>query len=150
MALKTAAVAGQTVTLRLAVTPFADLGSCTLEASALKGPAELAADRIAVYSQNYRYDGDSLSEMALMPSPTLDVEQGVTQCFWLTLDVPEKAAPGTYRGTVAFRPAKGDAVRVPLELEVYPFTLEQVLPVSYGMYYNPPSEQGLRPGATAW
>ena len=93
-ALKTAAAPGQTVTLRLAVTPFADLGRCMLETSALKGPSEIAADRIAVYSQNYRYDGDSLSEMALMPSPTLDVERGVTECFWLTLDVPETGGTG--------------------------------------------------------
>ncbi len=140
-ALQTAAAPGQTVALRLAVTPFADLGSCTLEPSALKGPAELPAGQIAVYSQNYRYDGDNLSEMALMPSATLDVETGVTQCFWLTLEVPDKAAPGTYRGAVTFRPGNGDAVRVPLELEVYPFTLEAVLPVSYGgMYYNPRHE----------
>ncbi len=142
-ALKTAAAPGQTVTLRLAVTPFADLGRCTLEPSALKGPSEIAADRIAVYSQNYRYDGDSLSEMALMPSPTPDVERGVTECFWLTLDVPEKAGPGTYRGSLTFRPAVGDAVRVPLELEVYPFALESVLPVSFGMYYTPRDEPGL-------
>ena len=142
-ALKTAAAPGQTVTLRLAVTPFADLGRCTLETSALKGPSEIAADKIAVYSQNYRYDGDSLSEMALMPSPAPDVERGVTQCFWLTLDVPDKAGPGTYRGSVTFRPAVGDAVRVPLELEVYPFALEPVLPVSFGMYYTPRDEPGL-------
>ncbi len=107
------------------------------EASALKGPAEISADRFAIYSQNYRYDGESLSEMALMPSPTLEVERGVTQCFWLTLEIPEKAEAGTYRGTVTFRPGVGDAVTVPLELEVYPFALEKVLPVSFGMYYHP-------------
>ena len=143
--LKAAGARGQTVTLRLAVVPFADLGKCTLEAPALKGPAEIPADRVAVYSQSYRYDGDNLSEMALMPSASLDVEQGVTQCFWMTLDVPDKAEAGVYKGEVTFRPGKGDAVRVPLEFEVYPFALEPVLPVSYGMYYDPRREPGLAP-----
>ena len=83
--------------------------------------------------------------MALMPSASLDVEQGVTQCFWLTLDVPEKAEAGVYKGEVTFRPGKGEAVRVPLELEVYPFALESVLPVSFGMYYEPRNEPGLAP-----
>ena len=116
-----------------------------MEASALKGPAEIAADRFTVYSQNYRYDGDNLSEMALTPSASLDIEPGVTQCFWMTLDVPQKAEAGVYKGEVTFRPGKGDAVRVPLEFEVYPFALEPVLPVSYGMYYDPRREPGLAP-----
>ncbi len=143
--LEAAGARGQMATMRLAITPFTDLGKCTLETSALKGPAEIGADRIAIYSQNYRYDGDGLSEMALMPSASLDVEQGVTQCFWLTLDVPEKAEAGVYKGEVTFRPGKGDAVRVPLEFEVYPFALEPVLPVSFGMYYSPRHEVGLAP-----
>ena len=83
--------------------------------------------------------------MALTPSPSLDVEQGVTQCFWLTLDVPQKAEAGVYKGEVTFRSGKGDAVRVPLEFEVYPFALESVLPVSFGMYYQPRREPGLAP-----
>jgi hypothetical protein len=143
--IRTAGAPGQMITLRLAVTPFADLGKCTLEVSSLKGPGELAADQVKVYSQNYRYDGESLSEMALIPSPTLEVERGVTECFWLTLEIPEKAVPGTYRGAATFRPSVGDAVAVPLELEVYPFALEKVLPVSFGMYYNPREEAGLAP-----
>jgi hypothetical protein len=144
-ALRTAGAPGQMVSLRLAVTPFADLGKCTVDVSSLKGSVELSADQVKVYSQNYRYDGESLSEMALIPSPMLEVERGVTQCFWLTLEIPEKAAPGRYRGAVTFRPGVGDAVAVPLELEVYPFTLETVLPVSFGMYYNPREEAGLAP-----
>jgi hypothetical protein len=143
--LKAAGARGQTVTLRLAVTPFADLGRCTWAPSPLKGPAEIGADRFTVYSQDYRYDGDNLSEMALIPSPTLDIEGGVTECCWLTLDVPEKSEAGVYKGEITFRPGKGEAVHVPLELEVYPFALEPVLPVSFGMYYQPRNEPGLAP-----
>ena len=143
--LKAAGAHGQMATLRLAVVPFADLGRCTLEASALKGPAEITADRLTIYTQGYRYDGDNLSEMALTPSAALDMEQGVTQCFWMTLDVPEKAESGVYKGNLTFRPGKGDPVRVPVEFEVYPFALEPVLPVSFGMYYSPREEPGLAP-----
>ncbi len=143
--LRTAGAPGQTATLRLAVTPFADLGKCTLDVSRLKGPGELSANQAKVYFQNYRYDGESLSEMALAPAPTLEVERGVTECFWLTVQIPEKAAAGAYHGIVTFQPSVGAAVTVPLELEVYPFTLEKVLPVSFGMYYDPRSEAGLAP-----
>ena len=129
----------------MAVAPFADLGKCRLDVSSLKGPAELSADQFRVYSQNYRYDGESLSEMALMPSPALEVEQGVTRCFWLTLEIPDTATAGTYRGAAAFRPGVGAPVTVPLEVEVYPFALEKTLPVSFGMYYSPREEAGLAP-----
>jgi hypothetical protein len=140
---KTAAAPGQRVVLRLAVVPSEDLGRCTLELADLKGPAVIPSSQIAGHFQNYRWNGDTFGEMALLPSLTLDMESGLSQCFWLWLHVPEKTPAGVYRGSFTFRPGKGEPTVLPVELEVYPFTLEPVLPVSYGMYYHRRTEAGL-------
>jgi hypothetical protein len=131
---------GQRLVLRLAVAPFTDLGSCTLELADLKGQGVIPQARIKGYFQNYRYDGDRLGEMVLLPRLTLDMEAGLTQCYWLWLEIPANTPPGNYQGTLTFRPGKGEAKKIPLQLEVYPFTLEPVLPVAFGMYYNPRRE----------
>ncbi len=146
--LHTAAAPGQRVTLRVAVTPFADLGTCELRLSDLRGPGTIAATNIRGYFKNYRSDGASVGEMALLPSLKPTIERGVSLCFWLWMDVPDNAVAGTYRGKFTFQPENGAAVDVPVECEVYPFRLQQSLPVSYGMYYSrrsqpsfPPDEQ---------
>jgi len=143
--LHAAGAPGQTVTLRLAVVPFADLGQCAVSVG--PGIAETqpqaSAEADAVYFQDYRYDGETLSEMALFPSRTWEFERGVTQCVWLTLNIPKDKKPGSYGYLVTFRPEKGEAVLLILDLEVYPFAPEPVLPVSFGMYYTPRDEPGL-------
>jgi hypothetical protein len=141
--IQSAAAPGQRVVMRLAVAPSADLGRCTLELADLKGPTTVPATQITGQFQNYRFDGENLGEMALIPALSLDMELGVTHCFWLWLHVPHKAAAGRYQAEFTFRPGHGSPVKVPVELEVYPFTLEEVLPVSFGMYYNPRHETGL-------
>jgi len=141
--LRTAAAPGQRVVMRLAVTPSADLGRCTLELADFKAPTPIPATQIAGYFQNYRFDGEKLEEMALIPGLSLDMEPGITQSFWLWLHVPEKTAPGRYGTEFTFRPGHGTPVKIPVVLEVYPFRLEEVLPVSFGMYYNPRREAGL-------
>jgi len=46
-----------------------------------------------------------------------------TRQFWLTIKIPEGASPGHYRGHVALAARGAEAMRVPLEVEVLPFTL---------------------------
>lgn len=135
--LHAAGAPGQNVILRLAITPFEDLGTCTLDVSDLVGPETIPAKSVAVHFQNYRYDGDTFGEMALIPSRTLEIEKGVTQCFWLWLTLPADANAGVYRGKYTFQAGKREPVVVPVEMEVYPFKLEPVLPASFGMYYLP-------------
>lgn len=139
----TFAARGQRVVMRLAAVPFEDLGECTLELADLRGPGVIPTGNIRGYFMNYRSKGDKAAEMVLMPALTLEVEKGVTQVFYLWMLVPEDAPAGTYEGSFTFRPAKGGPRCVPVELEVYPFRLEDVLPVSFGMYggggrENPP------------
>jgi len=58
----------------------------------------------------------------LLEARAIDVEAGKTQPVWLTVRVPEDAAPGLYRGEISI--VAGDArVAVPIELTVDPFTL---------------------------
>jgi hypothetical protein len=132
--IEAAGTPGQRVVMRLAVCPFVDIGRCALELADLKGPGTIPASNIKGHFRNYRFDGKSFAEMALLPSLTLEMEEGIAECFWLWMKVPDDAAPGTYEATFTFRPGKGKPVEVPVTFKVYPFRLEAVLPVSYGMY----------------
>jgi len=53
------------------------------------------------------------------------MEKGVPRQFWMTVKVPDDAAPGKYTGAVTVATASGKA-SFPLEVEVYPFTLDSV------------------------
>jgi hypothetical protein len=145
--LSAAGVPGQLVTLRVAVTPFADLGTCKFEAADLKGPATIPAKAIASYLLIWRFDGENLSEMALLPTGSAALEKGITREWYFTLTIPADAKAGLYKSTWSFKPAEGKAVSVPVQIEVYPFTLEEILPLSLGMYYGPRHEP-LRDDAT--
>jgi len=131
-----AAAPGERCVLRLAVTPFRDLGRCRLELGDLKGPGVIPASSVRGYFANYRYDGKDISEMALLPSLAPVIEDGVSQCFWLWLSIPDTAAAGKYQGTFVFHTEAGAKVDVPVECEVYPFRLKNDLPASFGMYYG--------------
>ena len=104
-----------------------------------------AGDRTTVYFQGYRYDGDTLSRDGVDARRTLDMRAG--RHAVLLADAGHSAKdqkPGNY-GCRDVPPEKGEAVQLDLDLEVYPFTLEPVLPVSFGMYYHPRREPGLAP-----
>ncbi len=141
----TAGALGQKVVVVLSVTPLADLGPSTLVVSDLTGPGVIPAANFRGYYRNYRFNGKDygetendkiryMPEMCLVPSLSLDLEKGVTFSYWLRLAVPADALPGTYRGTFTLRCAGGKSFVAPLVLEVYPFKLEPVLPVSYGFW----------------
>jgi len=55
---------------------------------------------------------------AFSTDATLALEPNVTRSAWITVHVPEAAAPGTYRGTVDLD-ADGTRASVPIELEVH-------------------------------
>ncbi len=57
-----------------------------------------------------------------------------TQPFWLTVHVPEKAASGTYTGTVTVSVTGSPAAQLPLELEVHPFELAAPKGLTFAMY----------------
>jgi hypothetical protein len=127
---------GQRVVMRIAVMPFADLGECSLNLSDLTGPGTIPKSAIKGHFLNYRSNGQGVREMALLPRLTLQMEKAITQCFWLWTEIPPDAPTGKYKATFTFQPGKGQATDIPLSLEVYSFKLDDILPVSYGMYYG--------------
>jgi len=129
---------GQRIVMRVAVVPFKDQGKSSLVLSELKGTGVIPVKNITGYFENYRIDFKRkfLTEMTLLPGLTLNVEKGITQCFWLWLKIPDDAKPGTYQGKFSFKPEKGSAQNIPVKLEVYPFKLDGPLPLALGMYYG--------------
>ena len=68
----------------------------------------------------------------------LDLEPNVNQRFWLTVHVPDDAAPGTYTGRVAFKPADAPPAQSPVTLRVLPIRLQEDPDTIYGIYYRHP------------
>lgn len=56
------------------------------------------------------------------------------QPFWITVHVPENAAPGTYRGSVTVAAAGSPGAKVPLTLDVHPFDLAEPNGITFAMY----------------
>jgi len=72
---------------------------------------------------------------ALEPFDRVDIPQGRTTQFWLTVHVPETAAPGRYRGTVTFRTENRPATPLTLIVVVLPFRLLDDPNMQFGWYY---------------
>lgn len=145
-------------TVRLAATPGeyepASLGvragvpllGADWTASDLAGPGGATIPRAALEFRATRYidpgtvdsfrrwerpKGHPLLPAYLDPKATADIPAGRAQQYWLTLHVPETARPGVYRGTLTFSAAGEDPATLPLELEVYPFRLEESGPAYF-------------------
>jgi hypothetical protein len=85
-------------------------------------------------------DGDvvPVADMPVQDAATLqpfDVGAGTNKQLWVTVHVPEGAAPGTYRSAIALSTTAGLATAFVLELEVLPFALEPS-PLTYSLYYS--------------
>jgi len=128
---------GERLAQCLCVTPWEDLGMGDLEISDFQGPSTLAASSIRRYYMNYRFKDGSVEEMTLLPWTKIRFEPQITWSYWLWMKIPDDATPGDYTATMTFKPEKGGAKKIAIQLTVYPFQLEDTLPVSYGMYYSP-------------
>src|SRR5690606_10092382 len=67
----------------------------------------------------------------------INLEQSVATQFWLTIKVPRNIQPGTYTSRVLIKSGERVIATVPLELEVYPFTLVRPNDVTIGIYEMP-------------
>ena len=59
----------------------------------------------------------------LAPGASLDLSPGQTQPVWFTVHAPKLAVPGRYRAEVTLSAAGRDPLRIPLAVQVLPFTL---------------------------
>lgn len=65
----------------------------------------------------------------------LDLPANTTQPFWLTVHVPPRARPGTYKGELRFIVDK-DEVPVPVEVVVLSFNLEEPEGIIWSLYVD--------------
>lgn len=65
----------------------------------------------------------------LLPPRPSDVEQDTRQPFWVTVHVPQKAAPGVYTGAVTISAEGTDHQVAPVELRVWDFALAPTPPL---------------------
>jgi hypothetical protein len=65
-----------------------------------------------------------------------NLEEKHLRQIWITLRVPEGAAPGRYEGQVRVNPANRPAQEVPFLVEVFPFELRENPGKQYGTYYR--------------
>ena len=64
----------------------------------------------------------------------LAIPVNINKQFWVTLHVPANTVAGTYSGSIALSADGVSAAYLPVQLQVYKFTLEQTN-LLYGLYY---------------
>lgn len=69
-----------------------------------------------------------------IPSSTLSLAAFQQAQLWFTLNVPEGAQPGVYKGVVSVKDRQGQVVDKQLELRVLPFALAQPSDRHWGLY----------------
>ncbi len=128
------AFAGEQEPLTLSVTPLRELGRVTVKPRDLQGPADtIPARAIRVGFVSYRLSRVTMEGTVytirprlIMPSNMVDMPNGVTRRFWLTVDTPDDTKPGLYRGMVTIEAERGDTSEVPVEFRVRDGTLDPV------------------------
>ena len=61
----------------------------------------------------------------LAPGSNLDLAPGQTQPLWFTVHAPNLAAPGTFQAELTLRAGGRETLKIPLAVQVLPFTLSQ-------------------------
>ena len=118
---------------QLVLRPTEPLLGLTAEAQELRGTdgAILSGDAIDVLRVRYvdvTRPTDATGVAAHWPDPLppfeapIDLRPGENQPFWVRVNVPRDAAPGSYEGTIRLS-ATGYDAEVPLRVEVYDFEL---------------------------
>ncbi len=128
-----------------AVRALRELRGTVCRVSDLQGPngahlPSTAVDVRVVRCWPQRLGSSWSTEWRVMPEllehrSAVDVSANETREFWLTVHVPDEAAPGVYRGTVTLRAANAGKAVLPFSIEVLPFHLRpNKRPV--GMYWR--------------
>ncbi|HUV39695.1 MAG TPA: hypothetical protein VMY39_08765, partial [Planctomycetota bacterium] len=132
-----------------AVYPLRPFAQCTFLATDLTGPAGAVIGASRVDVRLTRYMERKVSDATFSPKPTQLVRRSTklypkfTRQYWVIVDVPADAKAGVYRGEV--RLEGNPLVKVPVELEVYPFELPAKSRCTFAFYYsNPFGESRMR------
>ncbi|MBA3710037.1 MAG: hypothetical protein H0W83_14600 [Planctomycetes bacterium] len=137
-ALRLRAAIGETEPATFGLMPGRKLGKVEVTVSSLKGPggATLPPSSVQVRVGRYRFsrhDGEqsglySVRERELRffnrtEADTLRCDDGMARRFWVIVEVPETAKPGTYQGQVTVTAEKGGKREFPITVEALPFKL---------------------------
>ena len=133
------------VTFTIHALPGHHLTGVSVKISDLTGPAggRITSKNIDVRSVRCwpkKVWDDTLSHYETKPwflekRATLDIDGNTSQRFWITVFVPEDAAPGKYHGTVTVEVANHDNTSLTFTLEVPDIQL-MTSPTEQGMYYS--------------
>jgi len=115
---------GEFKPITLCVLPETDQSSITVSVSELKGPAEsIPAENVSVRHVKYEYVPIGVQWFVkgryLVKGPA-DGFAGIPRMFWITVKIPETAAPGVYKGEVTVMAGKSPT-KLPVSVEVFPF-----------------------------
>lgn len=140
--LKAAGTPGERLPVTFSIRPLKGLLGVRVTAGDLKAETGLiSADMVSVEAVRYklmrRADHWSISPEIIQKQPRVDIPAGVTKRWWLTVDIPEDAAPGVYRGMISLQPENAPSCELELALTVYPFRLVDA-DASFGVWYRDP------------
>ena len=154
-ALVVRAAANEAESVQLVVTPQEKLADVRVSASTLKMAGkkgeEIAQSAIEVRRVGYvtvRQSTDILGCRGDWPDPLLpqdgsrlEVKAGENQPFWITVSVPKTARGGRYKGEICVEAmtecGKSVTTRIPLALEVFNFTLPDMMTLKATFGMNP-------------
>lgn len=131
--LRVALAGNESEAVQLVVRPDRPLSGLTVRSETLRGPEGrvLPADCVEILSVRYvsvDIASDEIGSVGWWPDPLppirtgLRVEPGMNQPLWIRVTVPDGTPAGKYQGSVIVQ-ADGFNARVPLEVQVYGFSL---------------------------
>lgn len=130
------AFAGEYEPVTLGVVPLAGLGRARLHVTnltGLNGQGDIPNEAIEIGYVSYRItrvtaEGTvyTIRPRLIMPGGEVELKEGVTRRFWLTIKTPPDARPGQYYGELTLHVEKGRTAHVPLVLDVCRGTLDPV------------------------
>ncbi len=125
------AFAGEYEPVTVALVPLRNLGEVHASVSDLAGPGStIPTSAIELGYVSYRItrvtsEGTvyTIAPRLIMPGGDVEMPEGLTRRFWMTVKTPATARPGLYKGTFSIRTGQGETSRIPLEFRVRSGTL---------------------------
>jgi hypothetical protein len=140
--------AGEYLPATFAIAPHRELGTTRINLDLLEGPdgAQIGVADIDVGEVRYVADTVNLREKSVwnpVPGPILSVDElvieaTITKQIWVTIHVPDNTVPGQYTGRIEIIPSRGQAVSIPVKLEILPFRLKRPAHLASGLTYFVP------------
>ena len=133
--LKASAFAGEYEPITLSLVPLQHLGKVTVTASEWTGPsgAVIPASAIDIGYVSYRLsrvtmEGTvyTIAPRMIMPLNSVEIKEGITRRFWLTVKTPQDCAPGLYNGKLAVRAENGGTAEIPVKFLVRKGNLDAI------------------------